>query len=150
MWGKTTSRNRSQAPAPASLAASSCEGGTALRAAEKSSIENAVPRQVLKTMIEAIGYSSSQAVPGLCRIALSVPPPRLRKATHRKATMELGRIHARRTSVSTTTFTGVGTLRMDDAMRNPMTVCPTIAEPKTKTSVRTSERRNAGSATASV
>ena len=64
--------------------------------------------------------------------------------------MELGRIHARRTSVSTTTFTGVGTLRMDDAMRNPMTVCPTIAEPKTKTSVRTSERRNAGSATASV
>lgn len=84
------------------------------------------------------------------RRALSVPPSRLRKATHRKATIELGRIQARSTSVSTTTLTTFGTERIDQAIRKPITVWPTIAEPKTNASVSTSEFRKAGSDSASV
>ena len=60
MCGNTTSRSCCQVDAPASRAVSRCDGGTLPSAAPKSSIENAVPRQVLKMMIDSIGCSSSQ------------------------------------------------------------------------------------------
>ena len=99
-------------------------------------------------MIEAIGYSSSHAVPGVLRIALSVPPSRLRNATQRNATIELGRIQAISTSVSTIALTALGTERIVHAMRNPRMLWPTIADPKTKMMVSHSELRNDGSASA--
>ena len=96
-------------------------------------------------MIEAIGYSSSHAVSGLLRIVPNVPPLLFRNATQRNATIELGRIQASSTSVSTIALTVLGTERIVHAMRNPRMLWPTIADPKTKTMVSHSELRNAGS-----
>src|SRR3712207_9532331 len=48
MFGITTSRSCCQAEAPAIRALSSCDGGTPPSAEENSSIENAVPVQMLK------------------------------------------------------------------------------------------------------
>ena len=74
-----------------------------------------------------------------------MPPSRLRNATQRNATIELGRIHASSTSVSTTALTALGTERIVHAMRNPRTLWPTIADPNTNRMVSHSELRNAGS-----
>src|SRR5690625_1522988 len=63
MLGITTSRSCCQVLAPAIRELSSCDGGTAPSAEENSSMENAVPTQMLKMMMLAIGYSISQAVP---------------------------------------------------------------------------------------
>src|SRR3954452_24189109 len=96
-------------------------------------------------IIEAIGYSRSQAVPGMLSRAPSVPPPRLSNATQRNATIELGRIQARSTSVSTTALVALGTDRIVQAMRNPRMLWPTIADPNTNTMVSQSELWNDGS-----
>ena len=81
----------------------------------------------------------------MLRIVPNVPPLLFRNATQRNATIELGRIQASRTSVSTTALTALGTERIVQAMRNPRMLWPTIADPKTKTMVSHSELRNAGS-----
>ena len=146
MCGKHDVAQLGQLPAPASRADSSCDGGTAARAAEKSSIENAVPRHVLNTMIEAIGCSSSQSVAGRAEHRVEGAAVAVEQATQRKATTELGQ------------DPGEQHQRLDDAAhharrrcagstrgRSPSTFCPMIAEPKTNTRVSHSEWRKSGS-----
>src|SRR5664279_6117224 len=100
MEGSTMSRNCCQDEAPARRAVSRWEGGSVFNAPPKSSIEKAVPRQVLKTMIERSGQLKSQGMFAFPRAALSVPLWVSRKAIHRKATTELGTIQATMTSTS--------------------------------------------------
>ena len=83
MCGNTTSRTVCQPFAPTVRAVSSCDGGTAASAELYSIIENAVPRQVLNTISDAIGYSTSHAVLPLPSKALRVPPSRSSTAVHR-------------------------------------------------------------------
>lgn len=149
MCGKTTSLSCWSVEAPASLAVSRCDGGTFSRAAPYSIIENAVPRQTLNTMIDIMGWSSSQAKPGVRRIAFSVPPSRSSSAIHRNATTDDGRIHASSTSPSVTLFSGPRRSRSTHAIANPSTACPSTAEPSTNCTVSHSDVRNRSSPSAS-
>ena len=102
MVGSTTSRSCCQDEAPAIRATSRCDFGTEVRAAEYSSTEKAVPRQMLKMTMAHIGWSSTQAWSVVPRMALSVPLRRSSKACQRNATTEPGRIQASRTSTVST------------------------------------------------
>src|SRR2546423_14039937 len=62
MCGSTTSRSVCPVVEPASRAVSRCDGGTEDSAAEYSIIENAVPRQMVKNTMPAIGYATRHAV----------------------------------------------------------------------------------------
>ncbi len=137
--GNTTSRSCCHREAPASRAVSSCVGETVPSAAAYSIIENAVPRQMLKTMIAAIGCSTSQAVPGVPSSPLSVPSCRSSSAIHRNATTEPGRIHASSTSASTSRRSTPRRPRSSQAMAKPSTAWPSTAEPMTNWSVRPRE-----------
>src|ERR1044071_6087655 len=88
MCGNTTSRTVCQPPAPMVFAVSSWDGGTAASAELYSIIENAVPRQVLNTISDAIGYSTSQAVDPLPSNVFSVPPSRSSTAVDRKSVVQ--------------------------------------------------------------
>jgi len=97
-----------------------------------------VPRQVLNTMMAAIGYSTSQAVlpPST---ALTVPASRSSIAIHRNATTELGSTQASSTSACTTRRSAGAVARNEYASRKPSTFCPITAEPSTNSRVSQSE-----------
>ena len=101
MFGMTTSRSCCQPVAPAIRALSICDGGTADSADENSSIENAVPTQMLNTMIVTIGYSISHAMPSVPKTSLTVPERRSSNAIHRNEATDAGITQAASTSVST-------------------------------------------------
>src|SRR5664279_479862 len=150
MEGSTMSRNCCKDEAPARRAVSRWEGGTVFNAPPKSSIEKAVPRHVLKKMIERRGQLKSQGMLAFPNATLSVPLCVSRKAIHRKATTELGMIQAVMTSTSRALRAGPCQRRNVQASAKPSPICPMTADPSTYRTVTHSEFANAGSPSADV
>jgi len=149
MEGSTTSLKICQFDAPANRAVCKNEGGTEASAALESNMENAVPRQILKTIMDNNGYSRNHSV-SIPRIVLSVPSGPLSMAIQRNVTTELGIIQARITTNSIALRYLGAKSRIVHAIKNPRRACPKTAEPRTNSTVTRMELRKSGSVKALV
>ena len=108
-------------------------------------MEKAVPHQMLKMTMTARGCSMSQARPGVCASALSVPPRRSSRAIHRKETTEPGMTQAASTTDSRAVRAHPPRRRVDQARAKPVTLWPTTPDRATNSTVTRREFQKEGS-----